>query len=167
MSEIIWKKRCLEKYKQYEIHFSQLYIIKTQLAEILYTWKVIESGSQIAKIRNTKNIRYSQNDIRGTFENGASVNELVYLKKIAPICIEYRAYKACKNNDLPSEVQKYLSKQGVSSSVVFSLDNRRLYAEKQAGVKVNSVWATQADLNDIDLVKRFSTVTGGETIEIC
>ncbi len=51
--------------------------------------------------------------------------------------------------------------------MVFSLDNRRLYAEKQAGVKVNSVWATQADLNDIDLVKRFSTVTGGETIEIC
>lgn len=51
--------------------------------------------------------------------------------------------------------------------MVFSLDNRRLYAAKQAGVKVNSVWATQADLNDIDLVKRFSTVTGGETIEIC
>ncbi len=62
--------------------------------------------------------------------------------------------------------KQYLSKQGVSSSAVFTLDNRRLYAAKQAGVKVNSVWATQADLEGIDLIRRFTTETAGKTIEI-
>lgn len=66
----------------------------------------------------------------------------------------------------PNEVQKYLGNQGVSSSTVFTLDNRRLYAAKQAGVKVNSIWATQEDLNSIDLIRRFTTVTGGKTIDI-
>lgn len=50
--------------------------------------------------------------------------------------------------------------------MVFSLDNRRLYAAKQAGVKVNSIWATQEDLDSIDLIRRFTTVTGGKTIDI-
>lgn len=71
-----------------------------------------------------------------------------------------------KYNDLPNEVQKYLGNQGVSSSTVFTLDNRRLYAAKQAGVKVNSIWATQEDLDSIDLIRRFTTVTGGKTIDI-
>lgn len=80
--------------------------------------------------------------------------------------MEIEPIRLVKYNDLPSEVQQYLSKQGVSSSTVFSLDNRRLYAAKQAGVKVNSVWATQSDLSKINLRKRFSTVTGGKSIEI-
>lgn len=102
----------------------------------------VESGNNSARLRDTKNIRYSQNDIRETFDDGTNIN------------------------DLPTEVQEYLSKQGVSSSTVFSLDNRRLYATKPAGVKVNSVWATQQDLKGINLLKRFSTVTGGKTIEV-
>lgn len=80
--------------------------------------------------------------------------------------MEIEPIRLVKYNDLPSEVQQYLSKQGVSSSTVFSLDNRRLYAAKQAGAKVNSVWATQSDLSKINLIKRFSTVTGGKSIEI-
>lgn len=38
-----------------------------------------------------------------------------------------------------------MSNQGVSSGTVFSLDNRRLYIEKQAGVKVNFISATQEE----------------------
>lgn len=91
-----------------------------------------KSGSNTAKLMNTKNIRYNQE----------------------------------KYNDLPSEVQQYLRKQGISSSTVSTLDNRRLYAAKQAGVKVNSIWATQEDLNSIDLVRRFITITGGKIIDI-
>ena len=126
-----------------------------------------QGGSNTAKLRDTKNIRYSQNDIRGIFDDGTNVNELAYHLKSSP---EYAAtiepIRLVKYNDLPSEVQQYLSKQGVSSSTVFTLDNRRLYAAKQAGVKVNSIWATQEDLNSIDLVKRFSTNTAGKTIKI-
>ena len=86
-------------------------------------------------------------------------NSPEYASSIEPI-------RLVKYNDLPLEVQDYLGKQGVSSSAVFSLDNRRLYAAKQAGVKVNSVWATQEDLNSIDLVRRFTTITGGKSIEL-
>ena len=127
----------------------------------------VESGNNSAKLRDTKNIRYSQNDIRGTFDDGTNINDLTYHLKNSP---EYASsiepIRLVKYNDLPTEVQEYLSKQGVSSSTVFSLDNRRLYAAKQAGVKVNSVWATQQDLKGINLLKRFSTLTGGKTIEV-
>ncbi len=86
-------------------------------------------------------------------------NSPEYASSIEPI-------RLVRYNDLPNKVQKYLSKQGVSSSSVFTLDNRRLYAAKQAGVKVNSIWATQEDLNSIDLIRRFTTITGGKTIDI-
>lgn len=125
------------------------------------------SDSNIVKLRDTKNIRYSQDNIRGTFDDGTNVNELVYHLINSP---EYASMivpiRIVKYNDLPIEVQRYLGKQGVSSNAVFTLDNRILYAAKQAGVKVNSVWATKEDLEDIDLIRRFTTETAGKTIEI-
>ena len=128
---------------------------------------VVIGGGNTAKLRNTKNIRYSQDNIRGIFDDGRNVNELIYHLKNSP---EYAAkiepIRLVKYNALPNEVQQYLRKQGVSSSAVFTLDNRRLYAAKQAGVKVNSIWATQEDLNNIDLVRRFTTDTAGKTITI-
>ena len=124
-------------------------------------------GSRTSKLRNTQNIRYSQKSINGYFEDNTSVNDLVYhLQKTPEYASSIEPIRLVKYNDLPLEVQDYLGKQGVSSSAVFSLDNRRLYAAKQAGVKVNSVWATQEDLNSIDLVRRFTTVTGGKTINL-
>ena len=90
-----------------------------------------KGGSNTAKLRDTKNIRYSQDNIRGIFDDGTNVNELVYHLKNSP---EYAAtiepIRLVKYNDLPNEVQQYLSKQGVRSSTVFTLDNRRLYAAK-------------------------------------
>lgn len=116
---------------------------------------------------NTKNIRYSQNDIRGTFDDGTKINDLTYhLKNSLEYASSIEPIRLVKYNDLPTEVQEYLSKQGVSSSTVFSLENRKLYVAKQAGVKVNSVWATQQDLKGINLLKRFLTVTGGKTMEV-
>ena len=56
-----------------------------------------------------------------------------------------------KLNDLLREVQVFLSAQGVSSDTVFTLDNRRLYSAKQAGVKIYSIWATLEDLFCINL----------------
>ena len=128
---------------------------------------IVIGGSNSAKLRNTKNIRYSQDSIKEVFDNKTKIKDLVYHLKNSP---EYASsiepIRLVRYNDLPNEVQKYLSKQGVSSSSVFTLDNRRLYAAKQAGVKVNSIWATQEDLNSIDLIRRFTTITGGKTIDI-
>ncbi len=65
-----------------------------------------ESGSNTAKLRDTRNIRYSQDNIRGTFDDGTNVNELVYHLKNSP---EYAStiepIRLVKYNDLPSEVQ--------------------------------------------------------------
>lgn len=74
--------------------------------------------------------------------------------------------KSVKFENLPEEIQEYLSQQNVSPFAVFIIDNRRLYAARQAGVDVNSVWVTLEDLDLIDLVKRFSTITGGKSIDV-
>lgn len=74
--------------------------------------------------------------------------------------------KSVKFENLPEEIQEYLSQQNVSPFAVFAIDNRRLYAARQAGVDVNSVWVTLEDLDLIDLVKRFSTITGGKSIDV-
>ena len=118
-----------------------------------------------AKLRNTKNIRYSQDDINGVFDNGTNINNLIYhLKNDPRYAANIEPIKIVKFKNLPVEVQNYLLGQGVSPYTVFSLDNRRLYVAKQAGVKVNSIWVSQEDLNNIDLIRRFSTVTGGKSI---
>lgn len=74
--------------------------------------------------------------------------------------------KSVKFENLPEEIQEYLSQQNVSPFAVFTIDNRRLYAAGQAGADVNSVWVTLEDLDLIDLVKRFSTITGGKSIDV-
>jgi hypothetical protein len=66
-----------------------------------------------------------------------------------------------KFKDLPNSVQSKLLSQGVNEYSVFTLDNRRLYAARQANVQVNSRWATFEELSKIDLGKRFSTTNGG------
>lgn len=50
---------------------------------------------------------------------------------------------------------------------MFTLDNRRLYAAKVAGIKnMPSVWATESDLKSINLTDIFSTKTGGKRIRV-
>lgn len=52
-------------------------------------------------------------------------------------------------------------------NTVFTLDNRRLYAAKEAGIKsMPSVWATKSDLKSINLNNRFTTQTGGKGIKV-
>lgn len=75
------------------------------------------------------------------------------------------AIRLVKFKNLPESVQAKLKLQGVSEYTVFSLDNRRLYAAKQALVKVNSRWATKEELLKINLLDRFSTVTAGKSID--
>ncbi|KAF0866037.1 hypothetical protein [Pseudomonas sp. LD120] len=65
------------------------------------------------------------------------------------------------------ETQERLISQGAHKDSVFSLDNRRLYAAKEAGIeKMPSRWATPDELNEIKLNRRFSTTVGGKSIEV-
>lgn len=115
-----------------------------------------------------KTVLYSQDDIDPIFDDGRNVNELKhrlindhsYASKVEPI-------RKIRMKDLPEEVQIKLKSQGAHKHSVFSLDNRRLYAAKEAGVpKIPSRWATSAELAKIRLDRRFTTMDAGKSIKI-
>ena len=115
-----------------------------------------------------KTVLFSQKSINPDFRDERSVNSLIgrlrkdpsYINNVDPI-------RKVRMGDLPASIQAKLKAQGAHAHSVFTLDNRRLYAAKQAGVKsIPSRWATPAELKEINLKRRFSTKTGGKSIEI-
>ncbi|MDD1151745.1 DUF6531 domain-containing protein [Pseudomonas sp. TNT2022 ID357] len=124
------------------------------------------SGLQMV---SPKTILYSQSSINPMFEgNTGSVSDLKhrlindpsYINQVEPI-------RKVRMRDLPMETQERLISQGAHKDSVFSLDNRRLYAAKEAGIeKMPSRWATPDELNEIKLNRRFSTTVGGKSIEV-
>jgi RHS repeat-associated protein len=115
-----------------------------------------------------KTVRFSQNDAGKYFGDGRSVNELTARLKANPEHInEVEPIRKVRMGQLPPEVQARLRAQGASESSVFSLDNRRLYAAKEAGLKKNpSRWATPKELAEINLDRRFSTENAGQSMSI-
>ncbi|MFP1917289.1 RHS repeat-associated core domain-containing protein, partial [Lonsdalea quercina] len=115
-----------------------------------------------------KTILFSQDSIAGSFSDGGSINELVHRLKNNPSYInEVEPIRKVRMRDLPTNVQERLMSQGAHKDSVFSLDNRRLYAAKEAGIsKMPSRWATPEELAEINLNRRFSTETGGKGIEV-
>lgn len=98
---------------------------------------------------DTKTIRFTQDSIGAKFKDGRSVQGLIDgLKsgKISP-------------NDLPP-IRTF-----VKDGKTFTLDNRRLFAAHQAGVKVRTVPATAAEIAK-ELPKKFTTVNEGTIIGI-
>ena len=121
------------------------------------------SGLQMV---SPKTVLYSQDTINPTFADGGSLNELKHRLMNDPTYInEVEPIRKIRMRDLPLETQERLILQGANKNSVFSLDNRRLYAAKEAGIeKMPSRWATPAELNAIDLNRRFSTETAGKSI---
>ncbi|MFP1839220.1 RHS repeat domain-containing protein [Lonsdalea quercina] len=115
-----------------------------------------------------KTILFSQDSIAGSFSDGGSINELVHRLKNNPSYInEVEPIRKVRMRDLPTNVQERLMSQGAHKDSVFSLDNRRLYAAKEAGIsKMPSRWATSEELAEINLNRRFSTETGGKGITV-
>lgn len=86
-----------------------------------------------AQLKDPRNIRYSQDSIKGDFDSGQNINGLIYhLKNTLDYANTIEPIRLVKYKDLPLEVQEYLKKQGASPYTVYSLDNRRLYVAKQA-----------------------------------
>ena len=127
----------------------------------------ITGGINNGRLKDSRNIRYSQDDIGSKFSDGTSVNETIarlkadpkYAKNIEPV-------RLIKFKDLPTDVQKKLVSQGVGKHTVFTLDNRRLYAAKMSKTKVNSRWATLDEIQEFATTKRFTTNSGGLSIEV-
>ncbi|MWP47746.1 hypothetical protein [Gilliamella sp. Pas-s27] len=107
-------------------------------------------------------------DISPNFSDTRSVNELIHrLKNDPSYANSLEPIRKVRMHDLPADIQEKLLSQGAHKHSVFTLDNRRLYAAKAAGIKsMPSVWATKSDLNSIKLNNRFSTKTGGKGIKV-
>lgn len=113
-----------------------------------------------------KTILYSQDSINPIFDDGRNVNELIHRLRHDPSYInQVEPIRKVRMADLPVSVQDKLLSQGAHKDSVFSLDKRRLYAAKEAGVsKIPSRWATPDELSKINLDRRFSTKDGGKLI---
>ncbi|MBI0552809.1 hypothetical protein F5988_22030 [Pectobacterium parmentieri] len=117
---------------------------------------------------NPKTVLFSQDSIGSVFSNGQKVNDLIYRLKNDPSYInQVEPIRKVRLTDLPTNTQERLISQGANNHSVFTLDNRRLHAAKEAGIKnMPSVWATESDLKSINLNDRFSTKTGGKGIRV-
>lgn len=115
-----------------------------------------------------KTILFSQDSINVVFEDGRNVNGLTHRLVNDPAYInEVESIRKVRMQDLPADVQNRLLSQGAHKDSVFSLDNRRLYAAKAAGIsKIPSRWATPEELSKINLDRRFSTLDGGKSIRL-
>ena len=100
-------------------------------------------------LRDSNRIRFTQDSIGTTFKDGRSVKALVGDLKSG----------AVKPRDLPPI--RIFEKDGL----VFSLDNRRLFAAREAGVKVHTVPATAAEIAK-ELPRKFTTKNNGTIIGI-
>ncbi|EHH3296983.1 RHS repeat protein [Salmonella enterica] len=113
-----------------------------------------------------KTVLFSQDSINAVFEDGRNVNGLIHRLINDPSYInEVEPIRKVRMRDLPANVQERLLSQEAHKDSVFSLDNRRLYTAKEAGVpKIPSRWATPEELSKINLDRRFSTSDGGKSI---
>jgi hypothetical protein len=102
-----------------------------------------------------------------SFEDRRNINELKhrliqqpdYINNVEPI-------RKVRMGYFPETIQARLMAQGAHKNSVFSLDNRRLYAAKEARVpKINSRWATKEELSKILLNRRFTTKNGGKSLK--
>ena len=94
-------------------------------------------------------VKFTQNSIGVNFGNGSSVNDLITGLRNGSI----------DPNSLPPIRTFEVNGQ------LFSLDNRRLYAYRQAGVDVPTTPATATEIAR-DSRFKFSTINGGQDIEV-
>jgi hypothetical protein len=99
------------------------------------------------KTLKANEVRFTQNSIKSTFKNGDSVDALIQGLKSGNVSA----------NDIPAI--RIFEKDGI----FYSLDNRRLYAFKQAGIEnFRSVWATAEEI--ANEAWKFTTKNGGTSI---
>ena len=115
-----------------------------------------------------KTILFSQDSVNPMFNDQTKISSLIYKLKNDPSYInKIEPIRKVRMKDLPANIQERLLSQGAHKDSVFTLDNRRLYAAKEAGVsKIPSKWATADELSKIDLERRFSTKNGGKSVRL-
>ncbi|OOS07804.1 RHS repeat-associated core domain-containing protein [Moraxella cuniculi DSM 21768] len=115
------------------------------------------------KTVNAKVVQFSQDSVSTVFDNGNKLNSLTHAMSNNPNYYQgVNPIRVIKFQDLPSSIQTKLLSQGANPYGIYSLDNRRLLAAKEAGSKINIKFVKPKDVPDINLEKRFSTKNGGK-----
>lgn len=97
----------------------------------------------------SNDIRFSQNSISSKFKNGSSVDDMIQGLKTGTI----------DPNDVPAI--RIFEKDGV----LYTLDNRRLYAFQQAGIEnIPYQWATSQEI--ANEAWKFTTTNSGISIQV-
>lgn len=104
--------------------------------------------SGVVRLRDAKAIRFTQDSIGRTFKDGGDVDDLILKLRSGQV----------KPDSLPPI--RIFEKEGK----IYSLDNRRLYAAKQAGVNVKTVGATEEEI--AREAWKFTTKTDGVGIVV-
>lgn len=105
--------------------------------------------SNIGTQPKSSEIRFSQNSISSRFKNGSSVDDMITGLRSGTI----------DPNDVPAI--RIFEKDGV----LYTLDNRRLYAFQQAGIEnIPYQWATSKEI--ANEAWKFTTTNGGVSIEV-
>lgn len=96
------------------------------------------------------------------------MNELIHrLKNDPSYANSLEPIRKVRMRDFPADIQEKLLSQGAHKDSVFSLDNRRLYVAKKAGIsKLPSRWATPMELSSNTIGRRFTTENGGKSIKL-
>jgi RHS repeat-associated protein len=99
---------------------------------------------------NPAEVRFTQDSIKSTFKDGRAISEMV---------------EGLKSGALKAEEIKPI-RVFMNEGKMFSLDNRRLYALKEAGVKnVRAVWATAEEIAK-ELPRKLTTENMGESVRV-
>ena len=111
---------------------------------------ISESFSTPQKVHSTDSnkIRFSQDSIKKEFKDGTTLQTTI---------------DGLRNGSIkPSDITpiRVFEKDGL----LYTLDNRRLYAAQQAGVKINYVWATEAEIKNE--IWKFTTKNYGTSIRV-
>ena len=105
---------------------------------------------EVQSTLDPSDVRYTQKSIKGDFGDGRSVDNMISGLKNGSI----------KQGDVPS-IRVF-----EQNSKIYSLDNRRLYAFKQAGMKsINVQWVNPATPNiAYEISWKFTTINDGISI---
>jgi hypothetical protein len=96
-----------------------------------------------------QNIRFSQDSISSVFKDGSTVDDMIKGLKTGKI----------NPNDVPAI--RIFEKEGA----IYSLDNRRLYAFREAGIdNIPYRWATKKEITNE--AWKFTTTNGGTEIRV-
>ena len=115
------------------------------------------------KTVSSKVVQFSQDSVSTVFEDGGKLNSLTHAMSNNPNYYQnVKPIRVIKFQDLPQNIQSKLISQGANPHGIYSLDNRRLLAAREAGSKINIEYVKPQDVPDIKLDKRFSTKNGGK-----